>query len=78
MFISKADQAGDVVQAKARLVMMGYSAVESVDYLEIFAPTPPIASIRILTGFTCEKDLDVYHFDAEQAFVQSEFNKEFS
>ena len=70
------DHAGLVVKAKARLVAKGYSQVEGVDYLETFAPTPASASIRMLTAFACEHDLDMHHLDAEQAFIQSELDEE--
>ena len=32
-------------------------------------------SIRLLAAIACELDLDLCHFDAEQAFVQSDLDK---
>ncbi len=76
LFRWKTDQAGCVVKAKARVVAKGFSQVEGVDYLDTFAPTPATSSIRLLAAFACEKDLDMYHFDAEQAFLQSKLDEE--
>ena len=64
------------MKAKARLVAKGFSQVEGVDYLETFAPTPATSCVRLLAVFACEHDLGMYHFDAEQAFLQSELEEE--
>ena len=78
IFKWKVDHAGCVVKPKARLVARGFSQVEGVDYLDTFAPTPATSSIRLLAAFACEKDLDMYHFDAEQAFLQSKLEKRYT
>ena len=67
---------GQVVRAKTRLVARGFSQREGVDYLETFSPCPCVPSIRLLTAIACELGLDLCHFDAEQAFVQSTLNEE--
>jgi len=64
------------VRAKARLVARGFSQREGVDYLETFSPCPSVSSIRLLTAVACELGLDLCHFDAEQAFVQSKLDEE--
>ena len=48
---------------------------EGVDYLETFFPYPCVSSIRLLTAVACELGLDLYQFDAEQAFVQSKLDE---
>ena len=67
---------GLVTKAKARLVAKGYSQVEGVDFLETFSPTPLSASVRLLAAVAVENDLDLFHFDAEQAFVQSKLSED--
>ena len=64
------------MRAKARLVARGFSQREGVDYLETFSPCPCVPSIRLLTAIACEFGLDLCHFDAEQAFVQSTLDEE--
>ena len=50
----------------------GFRQVEGVDYFETFAPTPASSCVWLLALIACELDLDLCHFDAEQAFVQSD------
>ena len=71
----KSNEFGKVVKAKARLVARGFSQREEIDYFETFSPCSSAASIRLLAT-ACELDLDLCHFDAEQAFVQSELDEE--
>ena len=71
MYAWKTNEFGQVVRAKARLLARYFSQREGVDYLETFSPCPCVPSIRLLTAIACELGLDLCHFDAEQAFVQS-------
>ena len=71
MFDWKTNEHAHVVRAKARLVARGFKQREGIDYFETFAPTPAASCIRLLGAIACELDLDLCHFDAEQAFVQS-------
>ena len=72
----KSNEFGKVVKAKVRLVARGFSQREGIDYFKTFSPCPSAASIRLLAAIACELDLDLCHFDAEQAFVQSELDEE--
>ena len=40
-----------------------------------FSSCPSVTGIRTLAAIACELGLDLGHFDAEQAFVQSELKK---
>ena len=60
-----------MVRAKARLVARGFKQREGIDFFETFAPTPAASCFRLLGAIACELGLDLCHFDAEQAFVQS-------
>ena len=59
------------MRAKARLVARGFGQREGIDFFDTFSPCPSVMSIRLLAALACELDLDLCHFDAEQAFVQS-------
>ena len=75
MYTWKTIEHGRLVKAKARLVARGFGQREGVDYFETFAPTPASACIRLLASIACEFGLDLCHFDAEQAFVQSDLEE---
>lgn len=72
----KSDADGAVTKAKARLVAKGYGQVEGVDFFETHAATPAASSIRSVAAIACVLDLDLNHFDVEQAFVQSKLDSE--
>ena len=66
----KTDSNGYITRAKARLVARGFHQVEGVDYVETFAPTPTTATIRLAAAYACQKDVELLHFDVDQAFVR--------
>ena len=76
MFAWKFNEHGDVVRAKARLVARGFKQREGIDLLETFAPTPAASCFRLLGAIACELGLDLCHFDAEQAFIQSSLEED--
>ncbi|CAM9728232.1 unnamed protein product [Ascophyllum nodosum] len=47
-----------------------------MDFGETFAPTVSSFCVRLLSAIVCELDLDVCHFDVEQAFVQSKLDED--
>ena len=63
-----------VYRAKVRMVTMGYSQVEGVDYFETFAPTASATSNRLEAAMACKLDWDLRHLDVDQAFIQSELD----
>ena len=71
----KSDEFGIVVRAKARLVARGFGQREGIDLFDTFFPCPSVISIRLLAALACELDLDLCHFDAEHAFVQSDLDE---
>ena len=60
-----------MVWAKARSVARGFKQREGIEFSETFDPTPVASCFRLLRAIACELGLDLSHFDAEQAFVQS-------
>ena len=63
------------MRAKVRLVARGFDQREGIDFFDTFFPCPSVVSIRLLAALACELDLDLRHFDAEQAFVQSDLDE---
>ena len=76
IFKWKADETGEIIKAKARLVAKGFKQKYGVDYLETNSPTANTASQRLLVALACKYNLELPHWDIEQAFVQSEFDHE--
>ena len=75
MYSWKSAEFGNAVRAKARLVARGFSQREGIDFFDTFSPCPSVMSIRLLAALACELDLDLCHFDAEQAFVLSDLDE---
>ena len=67
----KANEHGEVVPAKARLVARDFKQRAGIDFFETFAATPAASCFRLLGVIACALDLDLCHFDAEQAFARS-------
>ena len=57
--------------------MRGFNPREGVDFSETFAPTVSSSCVRLLSAIACECDLDLCHFDVDQAFVQSDLEDVF-
>ena len=72
----KVDEHGWVVKAKSRLVARGFKQREGVDFSETFAPTVSSSWVRLMSAIACECDLDLCHFDVDQAFVQSDLEED--
>ena len=68
----KVDEHGWEGKAKSRLVARGFKQREGVDFSETFAPTVSSSCVRRLSAIACKCDLDLCHFDVDQAFVQSD------
>ena len=64
---------GVITRYKARLVAKGYLQRLGLDYTEdkLFAPTPRIASVRLLVAIALNEEMDVWHNDVETAFLNS-------
>ena len=74
-FCWKADECGWPTKTKARLEAQGDEQRFNIDFGELFAPTVTVSSVRLLTAMACELDLDLRHFDIEQAFVQCDLEE---
>ena len=49
---------------------------EFVDFGELYAPTVASSSVRLLAALACEMDLELYHFDVDQAFVRANLDED--
>nr|GEX18895.1 hypothetical protein [Tanacetum cinerariifolium] len=56
-----------VIRNKARLVTVGYSQQEGIDYDETFAPVTRIEAIRLFLAYAAHKDFTVFQMDIQVA-----------
>nr|GEW53850.1 hypothetical protein [Tanacetum cinerariifolium] len=69
IFKNKKDERSLVIRNKARLVAVGYSQQEGIDYDETFAPVARIESIRLFLAYAAHKDFKVFQMDVKTTFL---------
>ena len=77
MYTWNVDEHGWLVKAKSGLVTRGFKQREGVDFSETLAPTVSSSCVRLLSAIACECDLDLCHFDVDQAFVRFHLDEDF-
>jgi hypothetical protein len=60
-----------IEQFKAHLVVRRFSQILGKDYIETFAPTIRLDTLRIFLAIVANEDLECCHFDIENAFTES-------
>ena len=60
---------GIVERHKARLVAKGFMQREGLDFSETFAPTPALASVRLVIALALQLGFSVSHQDVKTAFL---------
>nr|GFB84627.1 retrovirus-related Pol polyprotein from transposon TNT 1-94 [Tanacetum cinerariifolium] len=76
IFKNKKDESSLVIRNKARLVALGYSQQEGIDYDETFAPVARIEAIRLFLAFAAHKDFTVFQMDVKTAFLNEILKEE--
>nr|GFC91070.1 retrovirus-related Pol polyprotein from transposon TNT 1-94 [Tanacetum cinerariifolium] len=61
---------------KARLVAVGYSQQEGIDYDETFAPVALIEAIRLFLAYAAHKDFIVFQMDVKTMFLNGILKEE--
>nr|GFB62099.1 retrovirus-related Pol polyprotein from transposon TNT 1-94 [Tanacetum cinerariifolium] len=69
IFKNKKDESSLVIQNKARLVAVGYSQQEGIDYDEMFALVTRIEAIRLFLAYAAHKDFTVFQMDVKTTFL---------
>nr|GFA31858.1 retrovirus-related Pol polyprotein from transposon TNT 1-94 [Tanacetum cinerariifolium] len=73
---NKKEESSLVIRNKARLVAVGYSQQEGIDYDETFAPVARIEAIRLLLAYAAHKDFIVFQMDLKTAFLNGILKEE--
>nr|GEY62769.1 hypothetical protein [Tanacetum cinerariifolium] len=66
---NKKDKSSLVIQNKARLVAVGYSQQEGIDYDETFASVGRIEAIRLFLAYAAHKDFTIFQMDVKTTFL---------
>nr|GEX60771.1 hypothetical protein [Tanacetum cinerariifolium] len=69
IFKNKKDESSLVIRNKARLVAVGYSQQEGIDYDETFAPVARIKDIRLFLACAAHKDFTIFQMDVKTTFL---------
>nr|GEV27239.1 copia protein [Tanacetum cinerariifolium] len=64
------------VDEATRLVAVGYSQQEGIDYDETFAPVAQIEAIRLFLAYAAHKDFIVFKMDVKTAFLNEILKEE--
>nr|GFA45590.1 retrovirus-related Pol polyprotein from transposon TNT 1-94 [Tanacetum cinerariifolium] len=65
-----------VVDDYSRLVAVGYSQQEGIDYDETFAPVTRIEAIRMFLAYAAHKDFTVFQMDVKTVFLNEILKEE--
>nr|GEW28905.1 retrovirus-related Pol polyprotein from transposon TNT 1-94 [Tanacetum cinerariifolium] len=76
IFKNKKDESSLVIQNKARLVEVGYSQQEGINYDETFAPVDRIKAIRLFLAYAAHKDFTVFQMDVKTTFLNGIIKEE--
>nr|GFA45151.1 hypothetical protein [Tanacetum cinerariifolium] len=73
---NKKDESSLVIRNKARLVVVGYSQQEGIDYDETFALVARIEAIRLFLAYAAHKDFTVFQMDVKTTFLNGILKEE--
>nr|GFA77157.1 hypothetical protein [Tanacetum cinerariifolium] len=73
---NKKDESSLVIQNKARLVAVGYSQQEGIDYNDTFATVARIKAIRLFFAYAAHKDFTVFQMDVKTTFLNEILKEE--
>nr|GEW43713.1 copia protein [Tanacetum cinerariifolium] len=76
IFKNKKDESSLVIRNKARLVVVGYSPQEGIDYDKTFAPVARIEAIFLFLAYDAHKDFTVFQIDVKTAFLNGILKEE--
>nr|GEZ36098.1 copia protein [Tanacetum cinerariifolium] len=76
IFKNKKDESSLVIQNKARLVVVGYSQQEGINYDETFAPVARIEAIHLFLAYAAHKDFTVFQMDVKTSFLNGILKEE--
>ena len=76
VFDVKKSVTGETERFKARLVARGFSQQYGVDYIETFAPTVRMDTLRMFLAMVAKEDLNCRQYDIKNAFTESHLKEQ--
>nr|GEY58280.1 copia protein [Tanacetum cinerariifolium] len=76
IFKNKKDESSLVIRNKARLVAVGYSQQEGIDYDDTFALVARIEAIRLFLAYVAPKNFIVFQMDVKTTFLNGILKEE--
>nr|GEY19403.1 putative ribonuclease H-like domain-containing protein [Tanacetum cinerariifolium] len=76
VFKNKKNERGIVIRNKARLVALGHTQEEGIDYDEVFSPVARIEAIRLFLDYASFKDFVMYEMDVKIALLYGKIEEE--
>nr|GFC14088.1 copia protein [Tanacetum cinerariifolium] len=76
IFKNKKDESSLVIRNKARLLAVGYSQLEGIDYDEMFSPVARIEAIHLFLAYAAHKDFTVFQMDEKTVFLNGILKEE--
>ena len=75
VFALKKDENGEVVKYKIGYVAKGFNQTFGSDYLETFAPTAKLSSIRMFLALATRFHCEVFQFDVSSSYPNADIKE---
>lgn len=72
----KRDENGEIQRYKARLVAVGASQVQGIDYHETYSPVVKLTSLRLLLALANEENMAIRQLDVKTAYLHGVLEEE--